>query len=181
MTRVKLFLSDQPLSNDLKGYLGDLWYFNASATMTNNSWSLVSGNETLNCPSTLGNSGTPASEQSPACATRIAGWTAGTDDIYFVAGPESGSGMNEGSHYTISSSTWTSLSADGLTSRNDSGAIGGRLGRAYLFGGYGLDSSGFKRGKLPFWCKHNPTLTNATWLINARYFVTKLKKLLRVT
>ena len=161
----------------LGDYLNDLWKF----TISDSTWTWVSGNYSSNNNGTYGTKGVPSTNNVPGARSGSVTWKDTSGNFWLFGGygydNVSGSGgrLNDLWKFTISDSTWTWMS--GNYSSNNNGTYGtkgvasatnipgARYGsvfwtdastKLWLFGGYGYDNISGSTGYLNDLWKYSP-------------------------
>jgi hypothetical protein len=169
--------------------LDDLWMFNPST----NQWTFISGleNDGLNTPGSYGALGTPASSNNPGGRDSAVSWTDSSGNLWLFGGSYTSSGyfLNDLWEFNPSTQDWVWMGGSNTLPTNGvamgaSGVYGtlgmpdaanvpgGRKralswtdsnGNFWLYGGYGIDSTGTWGDLNDLW-KFNPSLgTYGEW------------------
>jgi uncharacterized repeat protein (TIGR03803 family) len=161
------------------GQFNDLWKFNPAA----NTWTWVSGSNTVNQAGIYGTQGTPALTNVPGARREAAGWTDGNGNLWLFGGvdlysADTGEDLNDLWEFNPTAKSWTWVS--GSNALNQSGiygtqgtpaqvnVAGGRnhagswidfSGNLWLFGGFGIDSTGGGWYLNDLWRFQSPLIT----------------------
>jgi len=169
-------------SENDSGYLNDLWEFSPAV----NSWTWVSGANTSSQPGVYGTQGTPAMTNVPGAREGALSWIDGNGKFWLFGGTGIDSAGTLGSlndlwEFNPSAKMWTWVS--GSSFANQSGIYGTQgipaqvnipgarsqagswidfSGNLWLFGGYGIDSTGSGWYLNDLWRFQSPSITPPT-------------------
>ncbi len=181
-----LFGGDGFDANDAQGVLSDLWKFDPTAHL----WSWVGGSSTAGAVGQVSTLGSSAASNLPGARTEAAAWTDASGNLWLMGGDgldingKQGP-LNDMWEYSISTGKWAlvggseTINAIGTYgtqgSPTPSNAPGARYGAVawvdpsgdlWLFGGYGLDSTG-TFGELGDLWEFNPSTGLWAWKTGA--------------
>jgi len=172
-------------SNNVSGFLDDLWEFDPIAK----TWTWVSGNSASNTPGIYGTKGVPSTGNVPGSRYRAVSWIDSTGNLWLLGGDGVDSNgfpgqLNDLWEFNPSANTWTWIS--GSSTANVDGVYGtqgipastsvpGSRRQAvgwidgsdnlWLFGGSGWNASGSSGGApLNDLWRFNPTAKTWTWV-----------------
>ena len=165
------------------GDLNDLWEFNPSTSQ----WTWESGSNITNHPGVYGSLGVAAQGNSPGSRNYAASWTDTSGNLWLFSGVGDDSTGNFGYlndlwEFNPSTLEWTWVAGSNLVGqlgsygtlgtpapanvpggRNQSSTWTDTSGNLWLFGGYGLDSTGILGYLNDFW-EFNPSTKEWTWI-----------------
>jgi N-acetylneuraminic acid mutarotase len=157
-----IFGGDGKDFSDNSGYLNDLWKYN----LATGQWTWVSGTRQASAPGSYGTLGTTAVSNLPGANISATAWTDASGDLWFFGGfgPDAAGNLgllNDLWKYSPSLGQWTWVG--GGAHDNQAGVYGiegtpassnlpgsrgtliswpGATGHVWIFGGYGVDSTG---------------------------------------
>ena len=157
-----IFGGDGKDFSDNSGYLNDLWKYN----LATGQWTWVSGTRQASAPGSYGTLGTTAASNLPGANISATAWTDASGDLWFFGGfgPDAAGNLgllNDLWKYSPSLGQWTWVG--GGAHDNQAGVYGiegtpassnlpgsrgtliswpGATGHVWIFGGYGVDSTG---------------------------------------
>jgi N-acetylneuraminic acid mutarotase len=173
-------------ASTVSSFLSDLWKY----TPSNNQWTWMHGNNTVDQPGVYGTMGAPAASNMPGGRIVPTGWADASGNFWMFGGlglgnsPFAIDALNDVWRYTISSNQWTWIKGGNNVlqpgvygtmgspaAANTPGARYGCLswkdnsGNTWLFGGMGLDSSStsFTGNMQDLW-RYNPVSNQWTWV-----------------
>jgi N-acetylneuraminic acid mutarotase len=167
-------------------FLSDLWRY----TPSNNEWTWMHGNNTVDQPGVYGTMGTPANSNVPGGRLLHTGWADASGNLWLFGGlgldnsPFNIDALNDLWKYNISSNQWTWVhGANAIDQPGVYGTMGtpaaantpgsryatvswrDNTGNVWLFGGTGLDSTSFSftDNMHDLW-KYDPSSNQWTWM-----------------
>jgi N-acetylneuraminic acid mutarotase len=164
------------------GALNDLWEFSPEAR----TWTWVSGSSTANAQAVFGTKGVAAASNDPGGRENSLTWIDSSGNLWLFGGesPDSGDlvALNDLWEYRPTAKTWTWVSGSSTgkskgvygtqgigAANNVPGARGGSVswmdssGNLWLFGGEGLDSTGYGGDLNDLW-EYSPAANRWTWV-----------------
>ena len=167
------------------GYLNDLWEYSP----TDKTWTWVSGSNTPNQAGVYGTQGASASANVPGSRESAVGWTDSKGNLWLFGGGTNSSGnsahFNDLWEFDPAAKTWTWIT--GSNTPNQAGVYGTQgvsastnvpcardssvtwidsNGNLWLFGGYGVDSTGKAGYSNELW-EFNPSAKTWAWVSGA--------------